>query len=204
MSLIEELIRKEQRIDKRGLTEERVKKIKKINNSYILQAKDSFVSFTYQILTTKPHPERPHEGLLSLYYHSTEKNKKEDKRINKLINKVFVRSKCVDLEALCIKYSEVVYSVNVEIKSIGYTSASFIIDATSYVLANISLFPVEGFSTNPSISLSFAPSCYFFVNIEDRIIADPLKCEEEKCKWKCLVVMYEGGVNVYRKEWRGV
>lgn len=176
---VKDILAKEMRVDCRGLEESRNIQIENLENTVIVRSgnkkTDSYLILSYKKSISKPYQDKPSEGIFQI---NLEKGKKNDLLLNFLHN-TYVKSKCLSMSDLCLKFNQRVYSINIEIFPIQVNGDLFklCIEGINRIIYILDL------------KTYFKPKLVQYVGIGDRILLDPTEDESLCCDWQMNVVM---------------
>jgi exosome complex component RRP45 len=182
--IAKDIIKYNERWDRRDFYETRSSTIEKLDGSYILKKGKFFIMGSHNKTIVKPYEDKPHEGIMQIYV--TQSNKRSD-RLNNLLHQIFIKQKSIDLESLCIKFNKQVYQHYFELRIIesdGYPLEA-LVELLNFMLEDVSM-PVN-----------FKPKCFYFVNLNGKIIRDPIKEEEDEKDGSYTVVMRSKNELIY-------
>lgn len=177
--LVGQLLEKGIRLDRRELDQDREIKISRYENFVLVRSgcdeESSYILIAYSLSITKPYVDRPSEGIFQI---ALEKGKKNDVLLN-FLHSVYVKSKCVSLPDLCIKFNQSVYAINIEIFPIQSNG-----DLNRLCVAGINeIIKILELKTY------FTPAVFQFSSSSSKLIFDPTQAEVDESSWKVLAVM---------------
>lgn len=173
--IVKELLKDHTRFDRRSLLEQRTYNIEKLENFYLYTGDNTQIIAMYYISQSKPYKDKPNEGIVTFNCISTFRR---TDRLNSFLKKIYINSKCIDLEALCIKYGVEVKNIVIELRILTNDSECYesSVNIVNYLLKDL------------DISVNFVPSCFYFVAIDNLILRDPIDIEDNDKDWYYLIV----------------
>lgn len=169
MNYIQELHKKNLRPDFRDQNDSINYEINLKDNKIFLKTRNTLIYITTQKLTTQPHPDKPHQGILKI-------SVPMDKKLNKILKKIF--KEVIDLESLSIKYNELCYLILLEVR---------IIESDNFMLKGIVEVINKTFEYL-EITCNYKPECNYYIKNNGIVLKDPLYIEEENKEWSIITV----------------
>ncbi len=177
--LVKDLAEKDLRMDKREFKETRQISYDLRDNMLTVRSgsktSDSLVIFSFVKTESIPFQDKPSEGIFQI---NLEKGKKNDILLNFLQN-TYIKSKCIAMSDLCIKFNQSVYCVTIEIFPIQTNGDLFRL-CVSGINKIIQLLEIKKF---------FLPEIYQFSGVCKKILNDPTENEIAASDWQMNVVM---------------
>ena len=173
--LASELIKIEKRISNRLIDQERDISFAHYENYLVVRCEKSCICMYYSKNITKPYLDRPSEGCFQL---TLDRARKNDSLMN-FLHRIYISSKCIAMEDLCIKFNQEVYSINIDIYPIQTDGNLFkmCVEGINQVLKIL------------EIKTYFNPICHTFASLEDTIVTDPTEMELSQSSWSAIAVM---------------
>ncbi|WUR03555.1 exosome complex component (RRP45) [Vairimorpha necatrix] len=173
--VVKDLLKSYTRLDDRDLLQRRDFKIEKLENFFLITYGDTQIMGMYHLSVGTPYIDKPNEGIVS--FNCVAAYKRTDK-LNSFLKKIFINQRCIDLEALCIKYATEVKLINIELRILNS-------DGEVY---EPSVLIVNHILNHLKIPVNFLPVCFYFIAIDGVVVRDPTELEENEKDWSYLVV----------------
>jgi exosome complex component RRP45 len=174
--IVRALLKTRERFDYRPLDSCRLFEYEELENGYYVRMGMSHMLATYQLCRTRPFPDKPQEGIVTISVYGT--NRKCDV-VSNLLRRIYIKNRCIDLESLCIKFNEEVYSLTIDLKILSSDGGLCAIAVGSI---NLILRKME-------IATNFHPRCFLYSSVEGVLVRDPTEAELDESDWTCIVVM---------------
>jgi len=173
--LVNDLVKSGKRLTRTSFELEREVTFQEHENYLAVKSESSCVYMAYSKTIAKPYPEKPSEGCFQILLDKTKKN---DILMN-FLHRLYVQSKCIATEELCIKFSQEVYCINIDIYPVQTDG-------------NLFKLCVEGINRILKIleiKTFFIPKYQYFCSIENCTLADPTEMEIAAANWTVTMVM---------------
>ncbi|KAM0677804.1 3'-5'-exoribonuclease [Binucleata daphniae] len=187
MSFTKALLQKNKREDNRSLDELTKFNYEKYDSSFLFSSPNAQILISCHSIITKPNSDNPHQGIVRMYCKAQQSNK-----INNLLKKIYIKSRCIDLDMLSIEYGKKCYEVTFEVKVI-YSNGF----PLNLVVEGLNI-TIENYKFETKVCVNFVPKAYYFVKC-DKWILEPTNEEEDIKEAECVIVTGNNNIILIEK-----